>query len=289
MRYSITYGLDPVHNVHWDGSSQGGPDGNTRWGLDAEDYTLTGNRVSMDTYLTATQQYADYCRANSYPTQVFFTTGPVDGYLNESGYQRHLKHEYIRSYVRASSDRVLFDYADILSWSNSGQQNLQSWTGYDDKPHQYQMIHPDNKLNLDGSTDDPDGDHIGQRGALRLGKALWWMLARMAGWDGTPATALVLRGAPANQTIYLNWTVNVALPVTTTWRIETYSQTASAPITFTGIASPTRAYSLTGLTSYVWHTVTLNAVLDSAPSLTDTVRVMPTDKLVYLPVVMKPY
>jgi hypothetical protein len=29
-----------------------------------------------------------------------------------------------------------------------------------------------------------DGDHIGQRGALRLAKAMWWMLARMAGWDG---------------------------------------------------------------------------------------------------------
>jgi len=31
---------------------------------------------------------------------------------------------------------------------------------------------------------DADGDHIGEVGALRLGKALWWLLARIAGWDG---------------------------------------------------------------------------------------------------------
>jgi len=29
-----------------------------------------------------------------------------------------------------------------------------------------------------------DGDHIGEIGALRLAKAMWWMLARIAGWDG---------------------------------------------------------------------------------------------------------
>jgi hypothetical protein len=39
------------------------------------------------------------------------------------------------------------------------------------------MIHPDN---LGGT----EVGHIGTVGALRLGKAMWWMLARIAGWDG---------------------------------------------------------------------------------------------------------
>jgi len=55
----------------------------------------------------------------------------------------------------------------------------------------------------------------------------------------------------------------------------------------TGIISSTRAYSVTGLTNYAWYTVTLNALLDSSPFLTDTVRVMPTDRLVYLPLVTR--
>ena len=48
-----------------------------------------------------------------------------------------------------------------------------------------------------------------------------------------------------------------------------------------------RAYTLTGLTNYQWYTVTLNAMVDSTPILTDTVRVMPTNFLVRLPLMMK--
>ena len=57
----------------------------------------------------------------------------------------------------------------------------------------------------------------------------------------------------------------------------------------TGIISPTRAYTLTGLTNYVWYTVTLNSILGSTPFLTDTVTVMPTDVFVYLPLVLWAY
>jgi hypothetical protein len=99
--------------------------------------------------------------------------------------------------------------------------------------------------------------------------------------------ALVLSGKPGNQTIYLNWSLNTTLSAGSTWRIDYASQTGTAYLPITGILSPTRAYTLTGLTNYVWYTVTLNAMLDSAPILTDTVRVMPTDRFVYLPLVLK--
>ncbi len=179
--------VDPVHKVRWAGSSAGGAEGNLRWGLDADDYALTQNHVCMDTYLAATQAYIDHCQTNSYPTRVFFTTGPVDGGGNtgENGYQRHLKHERIRSYVRADSSRILFDYADILCWSNAGTERRVSWTDGDGGSHSFQAIHDDNMLDLEGGYSE-DGDHIGERGALRLAKAMWWMLARLAGWDGNP-------------------------------------------------------------------------------------------------------
>jgi hypothetical protein len=99
--------------------------------------------------------------------------------------------------------------------------------------------------------------------------------------------ALVLSGQPNNQIIYLNWSLNTTLPAGSTWRIDYGSQTGTAYLPITGILSPTRAYTLTGLMNYVWYTVTLNAMLDSTPFLTDTVRVMPTDRFVYLPLVLK--
>jgi uncharacterized repeat protein (TIGR01451 family) len=242
--------------------------------LDAGDVALTGNRVTMDTYLSATQGYINHSQTNGYPTRVFFTTGPVDGSSGESGYQRHLKHEHIRSYVRASSDRILFDYADILSWSNAGQQNLQLWTDYGGVSKQYQMIHADNMLNLDGTPHTEDGDHIGPRGALRLGKALWWMLARIAGWDGTPANepdlapsskaasrssamqgeritytvAIRNHSGPISPTVLLTDTIPTGL----TYVPGTLQSTAGAPndsntsmLRWSGVLSPTPAVTLT--------------------------------------------
>ncbi len=176
---------DPVYQVRWAGRSEQGPEGSRRWGLDAEDFDLTGNSVCMDTYLNATNEYSNYCAANGYPTKIFYTTGPVDANenLGENGYQRHIKHEYIRNFVKASENRILFDYDDILCWSESGDRGEITWTDYGGALQTFQAIHPDNLLDLDGSYTE-DGDHIGQRGALRLAKAMWWMLARMAGWDG---------------------------------------------------------------------------------------------------------
>ena len=96
---------------------------------------------------------------------------------------------------------------------------------------------------------------------------------------------LTLSGSPSDKTIHLTWTLYGNLPVTSTWQIAYYSQTV--PITIAGIISPTRVYSLTSLTNYAWYTVTLNALLDNAPILTDTIKLMPTDRLVYLPFVIK--
>ncbi len=182
--------VDPVFNVRWAGSSVGGPEGDMRWGLDNEDQALTGNSVSMMTYLLAVEAYITHVSANGYPTAVMFTTGPVDGGGNtgERGYQRYLKHQYIRDHAK-EENRILFDYADILTHSDSGEQNLITWNS-----HSFPFIHNDNMMDFarSGSTvlfntflpHTEDGDHIGERGALRLGKAVWWILARIAGWDG---------------------------------------------------------------------------------------------------------
>jgi hypothetical protein len=96
---------------------------------------------------------------------------------------------------------------------------------------------------------------------------------------------LILHGAARSHAIDLNWTVSAVLPPTSTWRISYYSQTV--PIAINNLISPTRVYSLTNLTNYAWYTVTLNAMLDSTPFLTGTIKLMPTDRFVYLPLIWR--
>ncbi len=98
---------------------------------------------------------------------------------------------------------------------------------------------------------------------------------------------LTLRASPANQSIHLSWTVNSTLPLTSTWKISYTGPPGNQPSPVTGIISPTRAYTLTGLTNYTRYTITLNALLNNAPLLTDTATAMPTDIFVYLPLVIK--
>jgi hypothetical protein len=175
---SGTAGTDPVYGFHWYGNSVDGPDGDKPWGIDADDYAVTANSVSMDTYLSATQEYIDYCASNGYITKVFFTTGPVDSYSAEARYQAYIKYEHIRDYVKADPTRILFDYADILCWDNDGTPTTDIWN-----THIFPAI---TTTNLTPVTN----GHISDAGALRLGKAIWWMLARIAGWDGTTTTGI---------------------------------------------------------------------------------------------------
>ncbi len=150
-------------------------------------------------YLNATAEYIEHCVANDYPTKVFYSTGPVDGdsYTNRGaggayGYNIFLRNQGIRAHVAATPSAILFDYADILSHDANGEQSTLSWDG-----RSYEVITPTNLGN--GSI-----GHIGPEGALRLAKAMWWMLARMAGWDGvfvenpvTDIEVLTQDGAPS--------------------------------------------------------------------------------------------
>ena len=100
--------------------------------------------------------------------------------------------------------------------------------------------------------------------------------------------ALILQGRAASQTIHLSWVVNSTLPPAASWRIVYDGPTGDEPSPVTGIVSATRAYTLTGLTDGVWYTVTLNAMVDSIPFLTDTVRLKPdVYREVCLPLVLR--
>jgi hypothetical protein len=99
---------------------------------------------------------------------------------------------------------------------------------------------------------------------------------------------LELYGSPGDQTIYLDWVVNGTLPPTTTWRIDYTTSTLTAPFTATEPLSTTRSTVLTdNVENYQWYTVTLHAMAGETSWLSDTVRVMPTDVFVYLPLIQR--
>ncbi|MBN1887420.1 MAG: hypothetical protein JW850_05500 [Thermoflexales bacterium] len=99
------------------------------------------------------------------------------------------------------------------------------------------------------------------------------------------APSLVLRGQPGDQAIHLAWEVNASLPSTATWRLAYEGPAGHQASPITSLLNATRTYTLTGLANYTWYTVTLDAMIDSASWLSDTVRVMPTEHVIYLPLV----
>jgi hypothetical protein len=99
--------------------------------------------------------------------------------------------------------------------------------------------------------------------------------------------ALDLRGRPANRAIVLDWDVYGDLPANSTWQISYAGIPGDQPSPITGISNSTRAYLLTGLTNYTWYTITLNAMVNNAPIMTDAVSVMPIEMIVDLPFVAK--
>jgi hypothetical protein len=133
-------------------------------------------------YITATQSYIDYCTANNYSTKVFFTTGPVDAQLHL--YLWTGWYNAIRSYVAAHPTSVLFDFADILCYNNDGSGPNTTT----DEGHTVPFI------TNESAAPNVGGFHFSNEGALRLAKAMWWMLARMAGWDGDIYSGYVWQG-----------------------------------------------------------------------------------------------
>ncbi len=169
---SPTTEKDPVYGCGWAGSTVAGADGDKPWGLDAADGTITGNSLSLQDYLAAVDEY----NAHTSGVITLFTTGPVDGNLNnENGYQRWLKHEAIREYVQENGG-VLFDYADILSYDYDNDQRItESWNG-----------NTWNGINTDfvGEYDGGDGScHISEDACVQLAKGLWVLAAKVAELD----------------------------------------------------------------------------------------------------------
>ncbi|MBU0619138.1 hypothetical protein KKD62_02785 [Patescibacteria group bacterium] len=177
---------------------------------------------------------------NNYPGVIFvWWTAPLTRSNPSSGYgnnaDRYSYNQMIRSYA-ASHNKILFDVADIESHDLSGDYC------YNTVEREFFCDGSSGYDNFVGGTGHPNA-----LGAERLSRSIWWLLARLAGWnpDGPPPVtptstpAPTLTSTPTNTPtpVYPNFRQLLA-----SWLTSNYDQNADAKVNSFDFASPLLAY-----------------------------------------------
>ena len=192
---NINDGLDALHgqNAKYDRSrwifeSRGNPG----WQAKVDDLvTEAAARASSFDVLTMKFCYIDsdatftYYRdkmlwlESTYPTKRFvWWTMPIETSSNAS---RQAFNDSVRTFARANG-KVLFDIADVEAYNAAGLKRVDG---------------SGREIMWDEWTS--DGGHLSAAGAQRVASALWWLMARLGGWDpaGLQVTSISPVSGPA--------------------------------------------------------------------------------------------
>lgn len=143
-------------------------------GLDLTRSMLKNNKVNVSIFAWCSQmdyysssQVENYLKKISgledeFPDVIFVY---MTGNAQSENRNRFDRNEQIRKYCR-DNKKVLFDFADLDSWYNGAQHKA------DGIPMEHPEYHGD------------QAGHTTYKSCENKGKAFWWLMARLSGWNG---------------------------------------------------------------------------------------------------------